>query len=135
MTSSRKERVAESVREAVASILQEEVHATRTGFVTVTHAKISPDLRHARVFVSVLAEGEQRAATMKALVCATGFVRRRVGQVLRLRYTPEIVFELDETIEQSARIESLINKLHDDKEPEGSTGPPAGGVPPESGGA
>ena len=127
MTSSRKERVAESVREAVASILQEEVHAARTGFVTVTHVKISPDLRHARIFVSVLAGGEQRAATLEALAGAAGFVRRRVGQVLRLRYTPEIVFELDETIEQGARIESLINQLHGDKEPDGSGGPPAGG--------
>jgi len=126
MTSSRKERVAESVREAVASILQEEVSAARTGFVTVTHARISADLRHARIFVSVLADAEQRAATLEALTAATRFVRRRVGQMLRLRYTPEIVFELDETIEHSARIETILNRLHDGKDPEGSGEPPAG---------
>jgi ribosome-binding factor A len=125
MTSSRKERVAESVREAVASILQEEIHAARTGFVTVTHVKISPDLRHARVFVSVLAGGELRETTMHALEAATGFVRHRVGQTLRLRHTPEIVFELDESIEESARIESLLNSLHDGTEPGGSGEPPA----------
>lgn len=116
MSAVRQERVEKSVREAVARILQEELHDARLGFVTVTHVKMSADLKHARIFVSMLTEGPARDAALTALEASRGFIRRRAGQMLRLRFTPEIAFTLDTTIEYGARIESLIQQTHDKHE-------------------
>ena len=72
---------------------------------------MSPDLRQARVYVSLLSEGEARVEAMQALEAARGFIRRRLGQTLRLRHTPQIVFDLDTSIEYGARIESLLREV------------------------
>ncbi|HKY34195.1 MAG TPA: 30S ribosome-binding factor RbfA [Candidatus Polarisedimenticolia bacterium] len=111
MAGSRREKVSDLIQAEVARLLQQEVHDARLGFVTVTGVTVSPDLRHARVHVSTLAEGEARAAALSALKAARGFVRRRLGQELRLRYTPDIEFRLDTSLEQGARIERLIEDL------------------------
>ena len=110
MAGPRREKVSDLVREEVARLLQAEVHDVRLGFITVTDVTMSPDLKHARVFVSMLAEGEPRENAMMALKAASGFIRRRIGQTLRLRYTPQISFALDTSIEYGARIESLIQE-------------------------
>src|SRR5262245_43442859 len=110
MTGPRREKVSDLVREEVARLLQSEVHDSRLGFITVTEVRMSPDLKHARVFVSLLAEGRARDHAMEALAAARGFIRRRIGQTLRLRHTPDIQFTLDTSIEYGARIESLIEE-------------------------
>lgn len=108
MTGSRTERVADQIQREVARVLQFEMHDARLGFITVTGVKVSPDLGHARVFVSLLSEGKAREEAMKALDAARGFVRRQVANSLRLRRTPEIVFTIDTSIEQGAHIEDLL---------------------------
>src|SRR5678815_2601748 len=110
MAGPRREKVSDLVREEVARLLQAEVHDVRLGFITVTDVTMSPDLKHARVYVSMLAEGEPRENAMMALKAASGFIRRRIGQTLRLRHTPQISFALDTSIEYGARIESLIQE-------------------------
>jgi ribosome-binding factor A len=110
MPGARQEKVSDLVRDEVARLIQTEMHDTRLGFVTVTGVSLSRDLKHARVFVSMLQEGPERDQSMEALVAARGFIRKRLGRTLRLRYTPEIAFHLDTSIEYGSHIESLIEK-------------------------
>lgn len=110
MTGSRTERVADQIQRAVAHVLQFELHDARLGFITVTGVRVSPDLGHARIFVSLLSEGEAREEALRALEAARGFVRRHIGATLRLRRTPEITFTIDTSIEQGARIENLLRE-------------------------
>lgn len=108
MTGSRTERVADQIQREVARVLQFEMHDSRLGFITVTGVKVSPDLGHARVFVSLLSEGKARDEAIKALDAARGFVRHHIATSLRLKRTPEIVFTIDTSIEQGARIDDLL---------------------------
>jgi ribosome-binding factor A len=90
--------------------LAQELKDPRVGFVTVTDVKTSPDLRHARVYVSVLGDAPAREATLAGLRSAHGFLQGRVAGELRLKRTPELRFELDETAERAARLERLIEE-------------------------
>ena len=83
----------------------------RVGFATVMDVRTSPDLRHARVYVSVLGEESARRAAIEALEGARGFVRARVGEAVTLKYLPELEFELDRTLERAARIDELLGDL------------------------
>ena len=74
------------------------------GFVTVTGVKTSPDLRHARVFVSVLGDDEARAASLEGLRSAHGFLQARVAQALRLKHTPTLSFDYDDSVDRGMRI-------------------------------
>ncbi|MFQ5700667.1 MAG: 30S ribosome-binding factor RbfA [Acidobacteriota bacterium] len=104
----RPQRVGDLVQREVARLMQFEVKDTRLGFMTVTEVRMSSDLRHARVYVSFLADGPARAEALRALHGLRGFVRKRLGQTLHLRYTPEITFTLDTAIEYGAHIEHLL---------------------------
>ena len=108
MTGSRSERVADQIQREVARVLHFEMHDARLGFITVTGVKVSPDLGHARIFVSLLSEGKARDEAMKTLDAARGFIRHHIATSLRLRRTPEIVFTIVNSIEQGARIEDLL---------------------------
>lgn len=111
----RSDRVAEAIREAVATFLAEGVKDPRiTGLVTVTGAQASRDLRHAKVFVSVLGSEVERAATLEGLRSLAGYLRAHLGRELRLRLAPEISFQLDESIAYAARIESLLGRVKSD---------------------
>ncbi|HET6373783.1 MAG TPA: 30S ribosome-binding factor RbfA [Candidatus Polarisedimenticolia bacterium] len=109
MSSPRRDRVSDAVQAEVARLLQVEARDTRLGFITVTGVRMSSDLRHARVFVSFLAEGEEREKALQALGSLRGFIRKRLGQTLRLRYTPEIIFTLDDSAERGSHIDELIS--------------------------
>ncbi|CAN5807464.1 hypothetical protein BH20GEM1_BH20GEM1_16620 [soil metagenome] len=88
----------------------------RIGFATVMDVRTSPDLRHARVFVSVLGGEDEKQVALDALGGARGFIRGRVGQEVTLKYLPEFHFELDRTLEQAARIEELLEDLPPEEE-------------------
>jgi ribosome-binding factor A len=108
----RSDRVAEAIREAVATFLAEGVKDPRiTGLVTVTGVQISRDLRHAKVFVSVLGSRVERAATFDGLASLAGYLRAHLGRQLRLRLAPEITFQPDESIAYAARIETLLGSV------------------------
>jgi ribosome-binding factor A len=101
-------RVAESLREGIAELLVEGVRDPRVGFTTVTEVRLSPDLRQAKVFVSVYGNPEERQRTLAALAAAQGFLRRELGPRLRLRYTPELTFLADETLDRAERVSELL---------------------------
>jgi ribosome-binding factor A len=109
--SRRPEQVADQVRMAVGELLLRRLHDPRLGFTTVTAVKMSPDLRLARIYVSVYGDAEARKKTLQGLHAATGFIRRELGHQLKLRYTPEITFEYDESVEYGAHIEEVIQQL------------------------
>jgi ribosome-binding factor A len=110
----RTERVEELLKQEIARIVREEVKDPRVGFATVMRVTVSPDLRHARVFVSVLGSEEEKVATLDALRRASGFIRARVGDEVTLKYLPELNFEIDRSLERVARIEALIEEARPD---------------------
>ena len=113
MTNDRLRRVNEAMREVLSGAITSELKVPRVGFVTVTAVETSPDLRHARVFVSVLGNPGERRRTLQALERAHGFLQRRVAGELRIKNTPQLQFIYDDTVERGMR----INELLDEKDP------------------
>ena len=116
------------MREEIASFLATDVKDPRiSGLVTVTAVDITRDLRHAKVFVSVLGSETQRAATFDGLAAVASHLRGRVGRALRLRVAPEIEFRNDDTVGHAAHIESLLAQVRKDTPAESTDapGPPA----------
>jgi ribosome-binding factor A len=109
MSSDRLRRINEAMREVLSGAITSELKDPRVGFVTVTAVETSPDLRHARVFVSVLGNPGERRRTMQALDNAHGFLQRRVGSELRIKNTPQIHFIYDDTAERGMRISELLD--------------------------
>lgn len=107
----RMRRVDEAVREVLGDALAKDLKDPRIGFVTVTDVKTSPDLRHARVYVSVLGTADEQNDTIAGLKSAHGFLQRKISAELRLKNTPELDFFLDETAETGARIDQLIQEV------------------------
>ena len=104
----RMRRVNEAVREVVSARLAQGLRDPRIGFVTVTSVETSPDLRHARVYVSVLGDAEQREATMAGLDSAHGVLQLAVARELRMKHTPTLEFLFDESIGRGMRITELL---------------------------
>jgi ribosome-binding factor A len=125
----RPDRVAEAIREEVATFLAEGVKDPRVvGLVTVTGVDVTRDLRHAKVFVSILGSDSERAATLDGLASVAGHLRSRIGRALRLRLAPEIAFKLDQSVAHAARIETLLAQINQERPPEGDKpSPPEGG--------
>lgn len=114
MTHNRSRRVADRLRQELARLLTEEVRDPGVGFVTLTDVELSPDLRHARVWISVLGQEEQTA--LAALRRATPFLRRSLAHSSGLRFTPELRFQIDPSISGGDRIERLLQQIGDDRE-------------------
>ena len=108
-------RINEEVRREISVILRDEIKDPRmTAMVSVTSVKVSKDLKYAKVYVSIFGKNEEeKNETFAALKSTSGYVRREVGQRINLRNTPQILFELDDSISYSMRIEELIEKVKD----------------------
>jgi ribosome-binding factor A len=107
-------RVDEAVRVVLSDAIATDLQDPRVGFVTVTGVKTSPDLRHARVYVSVLGDQQSRTDSLAGLRSAHGFLQRRVAAELILKHTPMLTFEYDESIDRGMRISELVDR---DREP------------------
>lgn len=112
MRSDRMRRVDEAVRAVLGDAIAKDLKDPRVGFVTVTAVKTSSDLRHARVYVSVLGDESRRAASLEGLRSAHGVLQRALAAELRLKHTPTLTFEYDESVERGMRISRLME--HDD---------------------
>ena len=110
MPGRRAERLAEQIREELSLIIAGEVEDPKVGFVTVTEAKVSADLRTAKVYVSVLGTEDEVRESMAALKHAAGFIRNQLGVVLRMKRTPDLHFVYDDTDLRAARIEELLSQ-------------------------
>lgn len=105
------ERMAGQIRDEIAEMVAGELKDPRIGLANVTRVELSPDLRHARVMVSVSGGEEAQLETIEGLSSATGYVRRELGKRLRLRKAPEVFFVLDHGPENQSRVEALLNQL------------------------
>ena len=115
-TSSRQERVAEAIAHEVGLLLAKGLKDPRVGLVTVTGAKVSPDLREAWVYYAVHGDARVRQDTAVGLEAAKGFIRHEIGRAVRLRATPELHFVVDEAIDRGERIEQLLKQVHEQDE-------------------
>jgi len=107
----RTDRIASEIMRETERIIREDVSDPRTQCMfSITHVDVTRDLRYAKVYISVYEE-EKREGMMKALRSAAGFIRHNLGLRVQLRYTPELLFELDTTIEYGVHIASLINQV------------------------
>ncbi len=111
----RQEKLGELIAAETSDLLRTRMKDPRIGFASITHVEVSGDLRHAKIFVSVMGSEEEQKDTMKALKHATGFLRHELAGRLVLRYMPELVFKLDISIVQGARILELINKIEQER--------------------
>jgi len=122
MSPNRSERVGDRIRQELAKIIGEELRDPRVGFVTVTGVDLSPDLRHARVFVSVL--GDEIDESVAALGRATPFLRRTLARRSGLRFTPELRFVADAAASTGFRVESLLREIGEQRSQEEEPSPP-----------
>jgi ribosome-binding factor A len=107
----RTERLNDQIRMEIADILMTKVKDPRVGFVTVTSVEVSPDLRYAKVFVSILAALASSEKTMEGLTKAAPFIRGELGRRLHIRYIPELTFQLDHSAEETDRVLKLLDKI------------------------
>ena len=116
MSKFRIDMISEEVRREADKIIREDMHDPRLGGTyCITRAEVTRDLRYAKMYVSIL-EDDKAEGVIAALKSGAGFIRRELGHRLSLRYTPELIFELDHSIEHGAYINSLIEKLDIPKE-------------------
>ena len=113
MGEARVQRVAEEIKKEVGKIIYGELNDPRIGFVTITKVDLTRDLRFAKIYFSLLGTKKQLRDTRVGLTRATGFIRRLLGQRMKLRYTPEIAFKLDEGVEYSIHISEVLEKIKD----------------------
>jgi len=110
MASERMRRVDAAVRQVLADAIAEELKDPRVGFVTVTNVTTSPDLRSARVFVTVLGDGDRRERSLAGLRHAHGYLQGRIAAELELKRTPTLEFVYDETTDRALRVERLLRE-------------------------
>lgn len=110
----RPDQLGELITEELSDLIRTRLKDPRVGFASVTGVQMSGDLRYAKVFVSVLGELDEQRATIKALEHASGFLRHELAQRLTIRYTPEILFKLDESIARGARMLELMRQVREE---------------------
>ncbi len=116
MRSSRMRRVDEAMRAVLSDAIAKDLKDPRVGFVTVTGVQTSPDLRHARVYVSVLGDEATRTASLDGLRSAHGYLQRRLAAELTLKHTPALTFAYDESVDRGMRISRLLDETAGEQE-------------------
>jgi ribosome-binding factor A len=132
----RAERLQHVLEESVSELLLKGVKDPRVSGVTITGVSVSPDLRHATLYIATPAvRGRSADEAMAGMRSSLGFIRTEIGRQLRLRYTPELHVELDRSLDEAERIETIIARLRDDGlgASEAEEGAPDGGTGPEPG--
>lgn len=105
------EKVNQAIKEEISRIIQMEVKDPRLDFVTITHVEVSRDLQHARVYFSILESNKKILKVQEGLNSARGFIRKLIGERVRMRYTPEIDFVFDNSLEYGMHIEEAIERI------------------------
>ena len=108
--SHRQEKLGELIAVELSDLMRTRLKDPRVGFASITHVEVSGDLRHAKIFVSVMGSPEDQAATMKGLKHAAGYLRHELAERITLRYMPELVFKLDTSIAEGAKVLELIRQ-------------------------
>ena len=118
----RTRRVAEAIKEEVASLLIKGLKDTRIGFVSVVGARVSSDLHTADIYVSLYGSETEKKSSLAGLQSSAGFVRRHLGKALRLRFAPEVRFHEDKTLDEVFRLDKIFKQLHEGESGGGAVG-------------
>ena len=110
------EKLQELIKQEVGKMLLTDIKDPRIGFVTVTEVEMTGDLREAKIFVSIMGNDEQIKSSWEGLQSALGFIRREIGKRIKIRFTPEISFELDKSLDYSEHIQKLLLKVKKEEE-------------------
>ena len=115
MEGKRSDRVADSIRKEISEMLVKTIKDPRIGFITLTRVTVSEDCRLAKVYYSVVGTPEQKRQSMEGLNSAKGYIRRELGHRMKLKYTPELVFQFDPSIEYAIHMGELIHHLQEER--------------------
>ena len=110
----RVEKVAEAIKQEISNIIHDELRDPRLGFITVMQVEVTKDLQIAKVFFSVLGSPEQKEKACRGIESSAKFIRRLIGSRLKLRFTPELIFRLDESVDYSLDIAEKIERIKDE---------------------
>lgn len=113
--SRRTERIASLIQTELSEVVLKKLKDPRIGFITLTGVDMTPDLKLARVYYSVLGKEKEKGQTQQALERAAGFLQHEIAEALKLRFTPKLTFHLDESLDEGMRIERILNELHHEK--------------------
>ena len=119
----RKHRLAQVIKEQVSRVILQEMKNPRLGFVTVVNAEVSPDVKAARVFVSIVGDEEQQENTLRELQAAKGYIQAQIAPRLGTRNTPVLTFKIDKGVKQSLLVTQILKEALGDQEPETSQEP------------
>ena len=111
--SRRPQRIALQIQHEVSYMISRDLKDRRIGFVTVTGVRMSPDLRHAKIFISLMGSESEQKESLQTLNHAAGWIRRQLGQRIRMKFLPDIVFLKDTSQEYGERIDTLIGEIHE----------------------
>jgi len=109
--SQRREKVAQRIKEEVSKIIHDEIKDPRIGFLTISRVDLTDDLRYAKIYYSILGNDEQKKSAQTGLKSALKYVRKLLGERIRLRYTPDVSFKIDESIEYSIHLDEIFDKI------------------------
>jgi ribosome-binding factor A len=107
----RLEKVNAELKREISEIIQYDLKDPRLGFITITNVEVTPDLRYARVYYSVLGSVQEEAKAEQGLASSAGYVRRLIGQKMKMRYTPELIFKIDKSAEYSVKIFKQLEEI------------------------
>lgn len=117
MAKHRAGRINEEMKKEIASIIMNDLKNPRiTAMVTITDVEVTRDLRYAKVFASIFGNEEEKKISLDALKSSLGYIRREVGQRIKLRYTPELILQVDDTIDRGMHIDALIRQANEEKD-------------------
>lgn len=115
MSYPRVKRLSEEIKKIVGNIIRNELRDPRIAPMTsVVEVDVTRDLRYVNIYISVLGSEKEKEDTMEGLIKASGFIRREIGQKIKARYTPEVIFKLDESIEKGIYMYNVITKVNED---------------------
>ena len=120
MATRRQKQVAELLHQEISQLIQHRTQDPRLGFVTVTGVEVSPDLRQAKVYVTVLGNDVDARSTLEGLASASRYFRHELGRSLTLRYVPELVFKLDTSLEYGLHIDGILDSIKEERDEEGA---------------
>jgi ribosome-binding factor A len=126
MTKQRPERVQEALRQEISKIVQGEMRDPRIGFITITKVELTKDLRYAKVYFSILGDAKDNSRALHGLNSAKGYIKNIVAERIKLRFVPEIVFKVDESLHYTQEIFDLLNRIK--KEPTPPANPDNSGM-------
>ena len=116
----RPERVQEAIRREVSLIIQKEIKDPRLGFVTITKVEISKDLKNAHIYYIVLGEEKEAKSSRGALISAEGYIRKLIGDRIKMKFVPEIKFKPDRSMEHTRRVYEILDNIKKEKREDGS---------------